>query len=176
MKDYIKYPLILFIVTASCSLIISVMYYTTNPILIARDEKNTNEFLNSMYSNVSEYEEIEYSGEFKQIQTIYKITLDDSSTRTVYKSAQAGKNGDISMLIGYSPEGILDGIEYVKIMETPNIGMKVTEEPFLETVLNQDSKSVNVDTISGATISSTAVKTMVEITAKDFNDNGGYNE
>ena len=80
-----------------------------------------------------------------------------------------GYNGVIEVLTGFDLSGNITGIEYPSsLSETPGIGMKVTSDDFKTSFINKNSTDVrNVDTISGATISSTAVKEAVSL-ATDY--------
>jgi len=66
-------------------------------------------------------------------------------------------------MVGYDPkEGTLLGIEILSMTETPGLGAKIQEEPFKgqfkgKSVEDEFIAKQDVEAISGATISSTAV-------------------
>ncbi len=76
------------------------------------------------------------------------------------ESVAAGFGGDISLMIGYAPDGSIVGVRVLAMSETPGLGSKAGEAQYLASydgktgilTLNQD-----VDAISGATISSRAI-------------------
>ncbi len=90
-----------------------------------------------------------------------------------------GFDGDIVMSIGLDLNGIVTGIEFTEISETAGMGMLVTEAAFKDQYLGDDVDSfvVNkaggstepnqIDSVSGATISSRAVTNAVNA-ARDF--------
>ncbi len=74
----------------------------------------------------------------------------------------------LSLVFGYSKEGILQGIEFTSLTETAGLGMKAAEPKFKNQFLNKKVTKFNItktgaatedqiDAISGATITSRAV-------------------
>jgi RnfABCDGE-type electron transport complex G subunit len=88
-------------------------------------------------------------------------------------TSSEGFDGDIVMSIGLDLEGLVTGIEFTEISETAGMGMRVTEAEFKDQFLGAavDSFVVNkaggstepnqIDSVSGATISSRAVTNAV---------------
>ena len=77
----------------------------------------------------------------------------------------AGYGGNINVLVGFTVDGDISGIEFPEsLQETPGIGMRVLNEDFKNSFkgLNYDNVD-NVDTLTGATISSTAVLDAVSL-------------
>ena len=76
-----------------------------------------------------------------------------------------GYDSSIEVLTGFDLSGNITGIEYPSpLSETPGIGMKVTSDEFKSRFIGKNINYVrNVDTISGATISSTAVKEAINL-------------
>ncbi len=68
----------------------------------------------------------------------------------------AGFGGDIQMMVGYDAAGRILGVNIVSMSETPGVGTKVGESGFLSGFVGKTDGG-DVDTISGATVSSTAV-------------------
>lgn len=74
----------------------------------------------------------------------------------------------LSLVFGYSTEGIVQGVEFTSLTETAGLGMKAAEPKFKDQYLNKKVTKFNVtktgattedqiDAISGATITSKAV-------------------
>jgi len=98
-------------------------------------------------------------------------------------------DGAIKFSVGITKEGIVNGISYLSISETPGLGMKATEDSFIENFSNKDvdyfkytkSGAVadnEVDALSGATITTNAVTNGVTaaIYCFDFITGGDGNE
>lgn len=81
----------------------------------------------------------------------------------IVKVTSKGFGGPINLIVGFNKEGTITGVRYANIpQETPGLGMKTTESWFLDSWLNHNHSNVDeVDTISGATTSSTAFKQAV---------------
>lgn len=72
-----------------------------------------------------------------------------------------GRDGPITLSVGFLPDGTLSGVLYSELNETPGIGMKVGEETFTAQFVGRPAQTLtlgaDIDAASGATISSTAV-------------------
>ena len=82
-----------------------------------------------------------------------------------------GRDGPITLSVGFLPDGTLNGILYSELNETPGIGMKVEEDAFTGQFVGIPASTLtlgsDIDAASGATISSTAVVNAVNA-AIDF--------
>ena len=84
-----------------------------------------------------------------------------------------GFDGDITLALGLNAEGVMNGISFTAISETPGMGMRATEESFMNQfvgksnfplVLKKSGEAAadnEIDALSGATITSTAVSNAV---------------
>ncbi|MCR5830288.1 MAG: RnfABCDGE type electron transport complex subunit G [Lachnospiraceae bacterium] len=83
-----------------------------------------------------------------------------------------GYGGDITIAMGVTKDGTLNGIEFLEISETAGLGMKAKEEKFLGQFRNVNTKSFSLlkakidgetemDAVSSATITSKAVNRAV---------------
>lgn len=70
-----------------------------------------------------------------------------------------GFKGEISLIVGCDTEGKILKVSCLSTTETPAVGTKATDESYLEGYKSLTSEQVSgVDTITGATISSRAVR------------------
>jgi electron transport complex protein RnfG len=77
----------------------------------------------------------------------------------VCKVEEKGYGGALSLLVGTDKERRVLGVKILSHTETPGLGTKVTEPSFLSQFLNKRAEDIkNVSAITGATISSEAVK------------------
>lgn len=73
--------------------------------------------------------------------------------------APIGFKGEISLIVGTDTEGKVVGITLLSASETPGVGTKATDSSYFENFNGKTSADVlSVDTITGATISSKAVR------------------
>ncbi len=81
-----------------------------------------------------------------------------------------GFDGDITLVVGVDPEGVVNGIAFTELNETPGMGMRCAEPAFKDQFngrnvktfrLNKagasDNSADGIDAVSGASISSSAV-------------------
>lgn len=83
----------------------------------------------------------------------------------IVQCTSKGFGGPLNLIVGFDKSGNVTGVRYANTpSETPGLGMKTTEQSFLDRWLNANSGTVaDVDTISGATVSSTAFKQAVSL-------------
>lgn len=83
----------------------------------------------------------------------------------IVQCTSKGFGGPLNLIVGFNTEGTITGVRYANTpQETPGLGMKTTEMSFLDTWMNHNAENVEeVDTISGATVSSTAFKEAMKL-------------
>ena len=79
----------------------------------------------------------------------------------VITSEDQGYGGTMKIITGFDADGFITNIKILEQSETPGLGTKVGEEFFLEQFRGKDMLE-GVDAISGATISSEAMKRAVQ--------------
>ena len=82
--------------------------------------------------------------------------VDGMVVGVVVLSYAMGFGGPIGILIGIDMNGTIVGVEILEHLETPGIGSRITEDVFLNQFIGKHPP-INVDAITGATISSQAV-------------------
>ena len=97
-----------------------------------------------------------YAGEDENIRSVHK-----GETGFVVETAVYGYAGDITMLVGVSNEGTVTGLVVRDLSETHTLGREIlTDHEYLAQYLNTAGEAevgVNVDAVSGATVTSKAV-------------------
>lgn len=171
MKDTIRYALTLFIVGAICSSLVVISSVYANPVLERRQNLDALNALNSLYEGeVFTYSDV--SNKYKLdsytlLDKLYIVDINDE-LNYVYKISAPGKNGNIVYLISLDEIGEVINISYVNEKETPGRGDKITLPDFTNQVIGSTLNGINIKTISGATISSTAIITSVEMALSHF--------
>lgn len=160
-KDMFKYAFVLVIVSGLCAGVITYADQVTAPILeqqaLEALDYAMNVKLGELYTNIETYEEIETTLP-EGLLNLYEVTLSDGSTKYVYNASEQGRNDLINYLIAYSDTGDVEGIIYISHSETPGKGDKVENTDWVETdIVGDNASDLQIDTITGATISSTAV-------------------
>lgn len=100
---------------------------------------------------------------------MYKAKND---TGYVISSFAAGYGGPIKFMTAYDNDGKIVNLKVLEISETPGLGMKVAERPFLDQFIGktEELSKNNVDIIAGVTISSNASIEALNIALKAFNE------
>lgn len=95
----------------------------------------------------------------------------DGKTAIQISATGYSKNG-INVLVGIDENGSVVGIEFVSLGETPGLGTKIRDnEDFRKQFYNPYSPENDIDTISGATLSSKGLKSAVDTAIKVYSDN-----
>ena len=93
---------------------------------------------------------------------------EDSGLGYVITSANKGYGGDVTVTVGLDGEGRIVGISVDVSTETSGVGSKAGKTDYTDSFLGLAGNCNGVDTISGATYSSTAVKTGVNAALAAF--------
>lgn len=153
MKKTIWIPVLTILLTAA------VLFAASAGLSTVREE-NARRELDSMMHTI-----LPGSGTF----TEEAYTGDDANIRTAYKSENgyvvhvvtAGYAGNISMLVGVSNDGKVQGLVVRDLQETYGLGARaLTDTEFLKQFLNTDGSAAvgeNIDALTGATVTSKAV-------------------
>ncbi|MCD8000976.1 MAG: FMN-binding protein [Oscillospiraceae bacterium] len=88
--------------------------------------------------------------------------VEDSGLGYVFTSANKGYGGDVTVTVGLNPDGEIVGLNANVSTETSGIGSKAGQSAYTDLFIGLTGDSSSVDTISGASYSSRAVKTGVD--------------
>lgn len=166
VKVSLKYGAILFIAASVCSLLVSSVFVIVDPIIAERRVQKVLDNLGSIYSGLTfEYKDV--SNDFKldgvdSADALYEVTLGDGTKNYVYEMSPMGRNDDIIYLTAYDLMGNVKKIQYVQMRETKGRGDKITLADYLDKIYSQNAAEMDVDMITGATYSSTAMKESLE--------------
>ncbi len=83
----------------------------------------------------------------------------------IVECSSKGYGGPLHLIVGFDKSANIKGVRFATIpSETPGLGMKVTEDSYLEKWVNVNHNTVSeVDAISGATKSSNAFKEAISL-------------
>ena len=161
MGKTIKLAVFLAVISALSGLCLSFVNSQTAPIIAENGSSKETEYLTKIFEN-AKFTEKDVSGEFVKKQ----YTCDAG---TAYKIEVKGYGADgISFLLGIDTEGQYVGYEVLNYSsETSGVGDQIAGEDFKASVLEATADD-EVDTISGATISSQAVVNGINEAAELF--------
>lgn len=107
----------------------------------------------------SGYTEVEYNGEDPLVKSIYAGT----EGGWVVEVIPSGFGGELDMVVGISPEGVVTGVSIISMSETSGLGANAMKESFRSQyagksgVLAVSKDGGEIDALTGATITSRAV-------------------
>ncbi|HEY8364007.1 MAG TPA: RnfABCDGE type electron transport complex subunit G [Haloplasmataceae bacterium] len=179
MKKYLHLTLVLFVIAFLSGFILGVVNeLTKGPIARATAQKladGIEKIFPNMNKDALENEENTIELNDKVLKKYYIIYDKDNADEVIgyifYVDAPKPYK-KIEFIVGIDINGKVKGISYLKNEETPGLGTRVTNSDFINRFLNLNDVS-EVDTISGATKSSQAVKNGIEQALNYYKQNLG---
>ncbi|SHF11143.1 RnfABCDGE type electron transport complex subunit G [Clostridium fallax] len=167
MKENIKLGIILLIITSIAGFCLSIANGATKDI-IAENSKVNKEDLKIVLPGADKIKDagVEFSDPINEVYEAYKGS---EMVGYVIKVTSKGFHGPVDIMVAISKDDKLTGIKILSQSETPGVGAKVAEDKFtsrfknipirngVKMVKKAPSKDNEVESISGATISSNAV-------------------
>ena len=189
MSKIIRLGVVLFIITAVTGLILGGVYtMTLEPIRTAK-EREKMEALAATLPGATDFKTVKITGNPGIIKEINEGTSGGKLVGYTITVTPKGYGGPIEMVVGISSEGQLMDIRILTHNETPGLGAKAPDPAFSGQFKNRKVSRLNVtktsaasdneiQAISGATITSTAVVTGVNAALNywKINLNGGGNK
>ncbi len=150
------YPVIVLTVVVAISVgLLSLTDSLTRDKIKAQQEAKIQAMLSEMFPDMSRYD-LENE--------IYIIYSDEDKVSYAFVAVGKGYGGKINILVGLEDENTLKGISIISQVETPGLGNRITESYFTDRFAGLSADEVarrrdggQVDTITGATMSSSAV-------------------
>ncbi len=184
MRDILKLGGILFAITAVAAVLLGFTNMATSKVIAEREKAEKAEGLKTVLADASEFEMVEdLSLDGTIISEVNAGKANGEIVGYTFSALPIGYGGEINMLIGISAEGKLTGIQILSHNETPGLGAKATEPEFKDqflgksaekplTLVKKATSSENeVQAISGATITSTAVTDGINAAVDLYNQN-----
>lgn len=155
VKETARLGIILFTICFIAAGLLSLVNKLTASKIEIQKELEEKLALEAVIKDASNFQAVKENDE-----VIYYKALDDKGKIIgyVFKAKQRGYSSDIETIVGIDVKGKILAIRLLSQNETPGLGSRITESEFTDRFKNKDLKSFNeVDTITGATISSKAV-------------------
>jgi len=152
---------VLFLVGITSAFLLSFVFSQTAPLISKYREESLKKSLSEVFD--------EPSARFEEIKadTLWKVFKEERQIGIVFRCGKKGYSGTIRPIAGVDSAGKIIRIKIPKeeLSETPGLGMKIAEEPFLkqfnnltadEIFLKKDNPRGKIDAVTSATISSRA--------------------
>ena len=160
MKAIIK-PVV--VLTAICLVITFLLSFTnekTAPVIEQVNIQIANEARAEVLPEADGFEKIEIDNLPEGAVDIYKATND---TGYVASTTAQGYGGTMKVTVGIDENGAITKVKVTEHSETPGLGSRAFEEKYTVTFKGANETTLpGVATISGATISSTALKRAIQ--------------
>lgn len=167
----IKLAVLLALVSALSAGCLSYVYDLTNPIIIAQAKEREQQQLQAIYGENAVFTDYtEGLEDYKLLDACFEAKQDGVLLGYVYKVVTTGYGGDIIYLLAISPEGECQNYLTLDVStETSGFGSRVGTDEMRDKIVHKNLGD-KVDTLSGATISSTAVVKGISQAAKHFEE------
>lgn len=184
MKEKIMPPLVLMLIsTIVCTLLVAANAATKDKIIEAQKDKFNKSLSDTFgaanYTSIdlnfeethNEIGDDDYTPVDLSLDGIDSITRDEKG-RIIFEITADGYAKDgLHLLIGFNEQGTIEGISFLSIGETPGLGTKVKDDKsFIEQFKDVSSTDYDFSVITGATYSSNAMKSAVDLALSTYNE------
>lgn len=153
--------------------VIAATYYVTNPVAEAEAIKAKSKAMQDIVPEAQYFKEVPaHTGWFY-------AEKDGKTIAYIVPSENSGYGGAIRMLVGLTPDGKVIKYKILKHNETPGLGDKANKEPFMKQFEGKGLSALkvvkvptkdNIQALTGATITSTAVTNAVRFAIEDLDE------
>lgn len=177
-KDIIKPVCVLLAICVIIPLALSLTNKVTADKIAELEEKNSRETMaNLIEADEFNENELEDGGESF---TYYIAVKDGETVGFIFKTAEKGYGGDVSVMTAVNPDGTVKSVAILDVSnETPGLGQNAAKESFYSQYANKksgisllkngaDTAKNEVNAVTGATITSTAVNKAVNTALEQF--------
>ena len=160
MNSSLKSLIVLLSICLVVAVLMASIHALTAPKIEEANQAAEREALRSVLSTATEFEKIE--GEYPETITALYADLGGSGYVTILEAKGYDSANPMKIAVGFDADGRILAVKVISATgETSGIGTKVTGEDFLSQFTGKDEALDGVDTISGATISSSAFREAV---------------
>lgn len=169
MKNIIIPTVVLAIISTSIALLLALTYNLTGVGNIGTGLSNEEllEFA-SVIPNCEKLQSVDYKSQEKDLLGVYTNENKENLVLHIQTAGYGGKSSPIEALVGFNDDGTISSVKIVACPETPGLGTKIQDETYLENYVGISGNTDSVDTITSATISSTALKRGVDFALSQY--------
>ncbi|MFA5319999.1 MAG: FMN-binding protein [Candidatus Omnitrophota bacterium] len=168
MKEIVRYAFILGLIALTAGGLLAAVNSVTAPRIAAQADLEEETALKELQPEAVSFRPVRRGGE------IFFYKAYDSrgkSLGTLFKAAGKGYSGMIETMVCMDERGTVKAIRVLNQNETPGLGSRVAEKPFIERFGGVSAdKLAGVQAITGATISSRAVISSVSLKAAEVRE------
>ena len=164
-QDLIKPVLVLFGICAVVAVLLSYVNSITSPIIEENARKQAEETRKLVLPGADSFTEIDCDLEALDITGAFKEV---NGLGYVLTSSHKGYDGQVVVTVGLDQDGKIVGISADVSTETQGVGSKAGDSAYLNKYMGLSGDASSVDTITGASYSSSAVKAGVNAVLAAF--------
>lgn len=158
VKDILIPTAVLTIICIVVSAALSITYGITTPIIEGNKKAEANKALIEVLPEADDFDE-KTDGLPEGVTNIYTAK---NGAGTVVKLAVSGYGGPVTMMVGISSEMTISGVTVLENSETQGLGSKAMDPAYTSQYAGKSSPD-EVESISGATVSSKALKSGIQL-------------
>jgi electron transport complex protein RnfG len=151
--DFVKPILVLALICLVVSGALAVTNGITEPVIADAAVQREKAARNEIIPAANDFDVLKVDGLPETVTEVYKSTND---VGYIFVLSTSGYGGELTLLCGVSPEGVLIRCMTLEHSETKGLGSRVTEQQFENQFIGMGAGLDGVEAISGATISSRA--------------------
>lgn len=155
----------LLIICMTVALLLSAVHIATRDVISENERLEKEAAITAIYPAFSTIEET--AGSYPDgIQTVYTVRHAEDLLGYAVNLEIKGFGGTIQMMVGIDAAGAVCGVKILSHSETPGLGSRATTDDYLTQYIGLDEQPIlgtHIDAVSGATISSRAVKNGVAL-------------
>lgn len=177
-NDIIKPVAVLLAICIIIPLALSLTNKITKDKIAELEEKNSSETMASLIK-ADKFTEEEFKAGENEF-TYYSAVKNGETVGFIFKTAEKGYGGDVTVMTAVNPDGTVKSVAILDVSnETPGLGQNAAKESFYSQYAGKksgislvkngaDSAKNEVNAVTGATITSTAVNKAVNKAIKEF--------
>jgi electron transport complex protein RnfG len=165
IRDYIRPTISLVLIALVVTVLLALTYSATKPMIEKLQKERADAAREEVLPDANGFTEITLDTDAENVEDIYTA---DNGSGTVVTVTDKGFGGNIRVMVGLDAGGRIVGVKVLSHTETPGLGTKAMTEEYLAQYkgavgvktkkLDTDrADATEIDTISGATITSNAV-------------------
>ena len=166
--EYFKTSFILLCICALSAALLGFVNYVTSPIIVKAEQECTEALIKSIFPQYDSFVELTYDDPDV---TSVKVISDASGETAGYivETAISGFKNVINIMVGLDESAVVRSVKIISHSETPGLGSKITGEKYLNSYVGKTgviSFNSGIDSLSGATVSSSSVLDGVNLSIK----------
>ena len=165
-NSYLKPVTVLLAICVAVGAVLSGINAKTAPIIAANEEASRNETYFAALPQADSFTQLDCS-----IDGITAVLKANNGAGYVVTAQARGYGGQVPAAVAFSSDGTILQVIMMSNEETPGLGQKVTDEDFSGQFAGREAQPLTidqVDAVSGATISSKAAVTAIDLAIEAY--------